>query len=209
MQKSSIYASQRLIPAITRSLLVMIFFIYEVYYLNPILKELDMFISVPKMKCHKTAGVTLAMKNLVGITPLDEYKREDQHTSRTALHGPADFDTRLPRVIVDLNRARPVNLSVIDGIMTVEAGEAPWQSTMSPIKAGLLVAGRDPVAVDAVSMALMGFDPGAESKTQPFVRFENYLKIANDIGLGTNRLEEIRIFGTPIDQVKISFKPVP
>jgi hypothetical protein len=65
------------------------------------------------------------------------------------------------------------------------------------------------VAVDAVSMALMGFDPGTESKTQPFVRFENYLKIANDIGLGTNRLEEIRIFGTPIDQVKISFKPVP
>ena len=67
----------------------------------------------------------------------------------------------MPRVVVDLNRVRPIHLALIDGIKTVEAGEGPWIKTMAPVAPGVLVAGKNPVATDAVAAAVMGFDPTA------------------------------------------------
>ncbi|MCL4504829.1 MAG: DUF362 domain-containing protein, partial [Chloroflexi bacterium] len=41
-------------------------FLYQNFNLNHILEEVDTFISVPKMKTHNTAGITLSMKNKFG-----------------------------------------------------------------------------------------------------------------------------------------------
>ncbi|HTX91298.1 MAG TPA: DUF362 domain-containing protein [Anaerolineales bacterium] len=49
-------------------------FNHETYTLNPLLGELDTFVSIGKMKPHSFAGVTLSMKNLMGITPLSVYR---------------------------------------------------------------------------------------------------------------------------------------
>ncbi len=184
------------------------FNIYEAFYLNPILKDIDVFISVAKMKVHYTAGVTLSMKNLFGIAPIRYYKRNAEDTNRSAFHDDLEIiDRRVPRVIVDLNMARPIDLAIIDGIMTCENGAGPWDPGLSPVRPGLLVASRDPLAADAVATALMGFDPNGAAGTTPYTHGDNHLALAYQAGLGTIDLAEIGIFGPPIEQVRFPFKP--
>jgi|WetSurMetagenome_2_1015567.scaffolds.fasta_scaffold1050564_1 uncharacterized protein (DUF362 family) len=57
--------------------------------------------SLVKIKCHSTTSVTLSFKNFLGIAP---------------------------SVIIDLNRARSVQLAIIDGIWTAEGGAGPWNA---------------------------------------------------------------------------------
>jgi len=184
-------------------------FIYEAFDFHHILEEVDVFISATKMKCHWYAGVTLSIKNLVGVVPMSHYQLDAKDTFRSALHGPADDVTkaRLPRVILDLFRARPIDLALIDGIKTVEGGEGPWIRCFNPVQPGVLVAGKEVLAADAVAAAVMGFDPTAAYPAAPFLRGENHLNLAYGLGLGTNRLGEIGVVGTAIDEVRQSFNP--
>jgi uncharacterized protein (DUF362 family) len=182
--------------------------IYEKFKFNPILEEIDAFISVSKLKCHNTAGVTHTMKNLFGLVPYRFYTMNPGDTYRSGFHGPQEqTPSRLPGVIVDLNHARPINLSLIDGIWTSEAGEGPWIPAMTPRKANVLLAGKNPVATDSVATAVMGFDPTADYPNDPFVHAYNHLNLAVKDGLGTNVISEIKVVGEKIDDVKIQFTP--
>jgi uncharacterized protein (DUF362 family) len=182
-------------------------FIYEDFLFNPILNEIDAFVSVSKMKCHNTAGVTHSMKNLFGLVPYRTYELRTGDRYRSAFHGPGnETRKRLPRVIMDLNRARPVNLSVIDGVMTTEAGEGPWIPAMGPVRAGVLMAGKNPVATDSIATLAMGFDPTADYPDEPFVHAENHIKIAAELGLGPNRLDQIQVVGEKLEDVTQLFK---
>jgi uncharacterized protein (DUF362 family) len=182
-------------------------FIYEDFVFNRILEEIDAFVSVAKMKCHFDCGVTHSMKNLIGLVPASHYRLSEDHWWRSALHGSGnEAKSRLPRVILDLNRARPIHLALIDGIKTAEGGEVP-RGTFNPVEPGVLIAGKNPVATDAVATATMGFDPTVEPPTPPFLRGDNYLNLAYELGLGTNRLEEIEVVGTSIDDVRYQFEP--
>jgi uncharacterized protein (DUF362 family) len=78
---------------------------------------------------------------------------------------------------------------------------------MAPVEPGVLVASADPVAADAVSTAVMGFDPTATRSETPFLRSDNHLNIAADLGLGTNRLDRIEVVGVPVDDVRTEFRP--
>jgi uncharacterized protein (DUF362 family) len=60
----------------------------------------------------------------------------------------------------------------------------------------LVIAGVDPVAVDAVGAAVMGI-PVEEVK---------HLQYAEEKGLGTCRLDQIEIVGEPLDKVKRRFR---
>jgi hypothetical protein len=81
-------------------------------------------------------------------------------------------------------RVRP-HLSVLDGFVAMHR-EGPRHGT--PIGLGVAVAGTDPVAVDAVGAATMGFDPMGIG----------YLKLAHDAGLGVADLSRIEIVGDPL-----------
>ena len=182
--------------------------IYEGFKFNPILNEIDAFVSVSKMKCHNVCGVTHTMKNLVGLVPYRFYKMNPGDQYRSEFHGTPDvMKNRLPNVVVDLNRARPVNLSIIDGILTAEAGEGPWITAMTPVQPGVLFAGKDPVATDSVATAAMGFDPASDYPDAPFVNGHNHLALAAQAGMGTNKLEEIKVIGPSINEIAVQFKP--
>jgi uncharacterized protein (DUF362 family) len=182
-------------------------FIYDSFTCNPILEEIDAFVSVSKMKCHYEAGVTHSMKNLVGIVPVSAYRLEESHWWRSGLHGSGDaVKKRIPKIIIDLNRARPIHLAVIDGIMAAEGGEVP-RGTFHPVTPGVLLAGKNSVATDAVATAVMGFDPQAEAPTPPFLRGDNHLNLAASMRLGTNLLEEINVIGETVEAVRFPFKP--
>ncbi len=106
----------------------------------------------------------------------------------------------------DLAGARPIHLAVIDGIHTVAGGEGPWVKHCRPVHAGLLVAGMNPVTTDAVSTALMGFDPLAARGTAPFEACDSTLQLAEEKGIGTRDLKRIEVLGTPISKARISFR---
>ena len=183
-------------------------FIYEGFTFNPILVEVDAFVSVAKMKCHYNCGVTHAMKNLIGLVPVTYYRLAEDHWWRSALHGHDDEEAkaRLPRIILDLCRARPINLALIDGVKTGEGGEVP-RGTFAPVAPGVLIAGKNPISTDAVATAVMGFDPTVEPPAAPFLRGDNYLNMARQLGMGTNYLNQIEVVGAVIADVLYPFNP--
>lgn len=182
--------------------------IYDVLYMNAALKEVDVFISFAKMKCHSTTGVTLSLKNLIGLPPISLYRRDEKQNHRSAFHESTEYDRRLPRVAIDLNLAMPIHLALIDGIKTVEGGAGVWDTGYNPVQPGLLIASKNPVASDAVATALMGFDPDAASGSNPFSYADNHLFLAREAGLGTNRLKEIGVLGAEVANVVFPFKTV-
>lgn len=182
--------------------------IYDVFYMNAALKEVDVFISFAKMKCHSTTGVTLSLKNLIGLPPISLYRRDENQNHRSAFHESTEYDRRLPRVAIDLNLAMPVHLALVDGIKTVEAGAGSWDQGYNPVQPGLIVASKNPVTTDAVSTALMGFDPDTSSGSHPFSYADNHLALARESGLGTNRLNEIGVVGVQIADAAFPFKTV-
>ena len=181
--------------------------IYDSFYLHPALAEQDILISIAKMKCHTTTGITLSMKNLIGLAPTSLYRNRESDNNRSAFHGSAKFDERLPRVIVDLNRACPIHLAIVDGILTAEAGAGPWDANMRQVAPGILLAGTDVLAVDMVGTTIMGFDPTSSSGSSPFIGGENHLALAAEAGLGCFDINKIRIMGPSINEVIFPFVP--
>jgi uncharacterized protein (DUF362 family) len=106
----------------------------------------DLLVSMAKMKTHHWVGATLSMKNLFGVVPSGIYG-----WPKNVLHW-AGIDES----IADLHAAFPHHFAIVDGIVGME-GNGPIQGT--PKHAGVLVAGRDPVAVDATCCRIMQIDP--------------------------------------------------
>lgn len=94
----------------------------------------------------------------------------------------------LNRNLVSLAGAVRPHLSVLDGFVAMHR-EGPRHGT--PIRLGLALAGTDPVAVDAVGAAAMGFDPMRVG----------YLRLAHEVGLGVADLDRIQIVGDPLAKV--------
>jgi len=91
----------------------------------------------------------------------------------------------------------PGQLSLIDAVMTAEGGEGPWiTGQFNQLKAGFLLAGKDPVATDAVARQRW-VRSHHRVPTSPFLHADNHLNIAHGLGLGTNVLSEINVVGRP------------
>jgi len=95
-------------------------------------------VSVPKLKPHRMAGVTLSLKNMMGVV-----------TPKGSMHN------HLSQKIVDLASITKPSLAVIDGIIAGEGHE----TSGNPVDMNLIIAGTDPVAADAVGAAVMGIAP--------------------------------------------------
>ncbi len=112
---------------------------------------LDSFlISVPVLKAHSLSEVTLAMKNMVGVAPPAHY-RQGGHWKKSAFHN------RMQESILDLNRYRAPDFSILDATVGMKEAHL-WGATCDP-KPGLLVAGFDPVAVDAFGADILKRNP--------------------------------------------------
>ena len=132
-------------------------------------------ISVPKLKPHRMTDVTLSIKNMMGVI-----------SPKGSMH------TRLNKNIVDLASVVKPSIAVVDGIVAGEGHE----TSGNPVEMNLVIAGTDPVAVDAVGAAVMSITP------------ENvkHLRLAEEKGLGTCDLEQIEIIGESIESVKKKFR---
>ncbi len=131
----------------------------EFYFPNTVLGA-DLIVSLAKMKTHHWAGATLSMKNFFGVVPGAVYG-----WPKNKLHYYG-----IPESIVALNRQfGRKSFAIVDGVVGME-GNGPIEGTPKPV--GVLVMGRDLVAVDATCCRVMGIDPEKVS----------YLRMAADIG---------------------------
>ena len=205
-------------------------YMFSALDLNQAYEDTDVMVSLAKLKNHITAGVTLSMKNLFGITPNslygDQAGSEDATAGRGPIHSPRGFEKiklpglkdgitsieptwRVPRTVVDICAARPIHLAIIDGITTMNGGEGPWCRDAAEIKfmsPGVLIAGLNPVSTDAVGTAVMGYtDPRALKGTKPFAFCDNHLLMAEQAGLGVAELAQIEVRGEAVEKVKCNF----
>lgn len=127
----------------------------------------DYFINLPKIKTCGHTLVTLSIKNLFGIL---------QRARKNRLH------RHLNEILPYLAKVVRHDLIVVDGITAME-GNGPVIGT--PKDSGVIVAGLNPLTVDAVCCGIMGFNP-CEVK---------HLARASEMGLGEIHLDGIDIFG--------------
>jgi uncharacterized protein (DUF362 family) len=204
--------------------------LFPAYDLNHSYRDCDVMVSLGKLKEHRTAGVTLSIKNCFGTTPCTIYgegapenepglvprggrqfihagSRQPSKSSPSEIDptSPREGGYRIPRCIADLVAARPVDLAVIDGIESMNNGE----NTGGPeqyVKPHVLIAGRNVVNTDAVGVAVMGFDPMADRGTPPFERADSTLRLAESLGVGTRDLKRIEVVGDKISDVVFDYR---
>ena len=177
----------------------------QIPYQNAVFEHIDCFVSAPKAKRHINAGITHAMKNLVGTLPLIE-KYSQGAGNRKAIHSHPGGDNDLCRVILDLNKANPIHLTVIDAVKTTVLGEGPWvqgRNQLSQVTFNRLIAAKnDVVAADAIATQTIGFDPTAKDYSTPFTwdsnKCINYLRLASSQGMGTYDPKNIEVINATI-----------
>jgi uncharacterized protein (DUF362 family) len=139
------------------------------YWLNDLYYEADVLISLPVLKNHFCTGMTGAVKNVgIGATPPTIYGLgpgypNPNERSQGINHGYA-FSQRRPlhNWIHDYYMCRPVDFVVLDGLQGIQNGplcEGSSHISEDQMNARLVMAGRDPIAVDAVASLLCGHDP--------------------------------------------------
>ncbi len=204
-------------------------YLFSYFQLNHSYQDTDVFISLAKLKQHLTAGVTLSMKNVFGSTPNALYGSqagsEDAVNWRGPLHGNGTADwaginppgaktstpsidpgARIPRIVADINAARPVHLAIIDGITSMSGGEGPWAPNPAPISPGIMIAGLNAVSTDAVGVVVMGYNnPRASRGTPPFVSCDNHLLLAEQNGIGIADLSQIEVRGLSIQEAQYPY----
>ncbi|OFV80364.1 MAG: hypothetical protein A2W26_12810, partial [Acidobacteria bacterium RBG_16_64_8] len=182
------------------------------YAMSTDVLEADVIINVPKLKVHPSMIMTGAIKNHVGSLTASTFGEDGW------VGGPRIAHKRYPgedayfaddifwRAILDANKIalfvdrtgalQPTQqreyLNVLDAILAAEQGHFD-SSSILVYKLGAILAGQDPVAVDAVASRLMGYD------------FRAIPQIAKTDAehahpIGTNDPERIAIVGDDIDE---------
>jgi uncharacterized protein (DUF362 family) len=158
------------------------------YWIAPEVLRADVVISVPKLKVHCSGGITVTMKNMLGLIPAWDGPYEKAQLKDCAHASDVDLaqgnrgkyldNDTIWRSMADLNRIllyadqagalQPSRqrryLTIVDGIVAAE--ESQYKPHPRPL--GTVIVGMDPVSCDAVSARVMGFDPRKlRSVTQP------------------------------------------
>lgn len=205
--------------------------LFEEFHVNRAYEDTDALVSLCKLKNHLTCGVTLALKNLFGMVPNSLYGDEAPNERATAGRGPLhnrrayrgtgrmpgertvelpdSAFLRVPRIVCDIAEARPIELSIIDGVTSMKGGEGPWAGAVQLTTPGVLVVGLNPVSTDAVGTALMGYpDPRAVKGSGPFRHCDNHLLLAEQRGVGVLDLARIEIRGLGLAEAITPYGPM-
>lgn len=138
-------------------------------------------VHLPTMKCHIYTTTTGAMKNAFG--GLLNTKR---HYAHSWIH----------ETLVDLLKIQKEIHSGIFAIMDgTTSGNGPGPRTLKPVRTDLILASADQVAIDAIAAKIMGFDP---------MKID-YIRLADEQGLGNGKLENIEIVGYDVSSLNYHF----
>jgi uncharacterized protein (DUF362 family) len=144
----------------------------------------DLLVSMPKIKTHHWAGMTLSLKNMFGLMPGVHYGWPKNFLHWRGIH----------ESIVDINSTVFPSFVIADGIVAME-GNGPIQG--KPKACGVLVMGDDPVAVDSSCARIAGLNP----------QKINYLQMAGQF-LGNLDESRIQQIGEPLSRVISPFEVI-
>ena len=157
----------------------------EQLYLPETLYNADLLVSMPKLKTHHWAGVTLSLKNMFGVIPGSVYG-----WPKNILHWQGIHNS-----ILDINSSLPIRqFAIVDGIIGME-GNGPLQGQAKA--SGVLIFGKDLVAVDATAARLMKIEP----------KKVKYLAEAGEF-LGNVNYERIEQIGENLEQLQKDFRVI-
>lgn len=129
--------------------------------------DADRFINVPVAKHHSASGLTIGMKNVMGVIG----------GNRAVLH------RNLPEALIDMNRVVRSHLTVVDATRVLVAN-GPQGGRVEDVQTlHTVIASSDVVAADTVAATLF-------SKTAKDLR---YLQLAQERGLGVADISRIRL----------------
>lgn len=153
-------------------------------FIPKVFMDADVVINVAKLKTHGSDTVSLSLKNSFGVPPGMIYGAG----SKDRLH-----DLGLFNSITDLNTIRKPDFSIIEGII---GGEGTGPLSNRPVKSGIMLAGRDPVALDTVALTFMGF------------KMEDvfHVKLCGKANIGISDLNSIKVVGAELNDIKMKFK---
>lgn len=148
-------------------------------YLSKLALEADLIVNLPKLKTHALTAFTGGVKNIYGCLP---------QGMRIKLHGDHISPDEFALMLTDVYAALKPQLTLMDGVMAMQ-GEGPANGSLYPL--GLVLAGTDGVAVDAVACRIIGLPP----------RRVDTLRHASDRGLGTADLDQIEVVGEKLEML--------
>ncbi len=138
------------------------FYLREVDF--PQVFEDSFFITLPKLKTNILTKMTCCLKNQFGCLRTINKARYHKH---------------IDDVIADLNKVFKPDFCIVDGIISMVGCRGPAFGI--PVRSELIVAGKDPVAVDTVCAKILGFNPLSIS----------YIRKARDLSVGSTSYEII------------------
>lgn len=170
------------------------------YWLNKIYYNADVVISVPVLKNHFCTGATGGIKNVgIGATPATIYANEP-YIIRMKIDHSYPPATNLHYFIHDYYFCRPVDFVFVDGLQGLENGPLSVNTTShiseDQKNMRLMLAGSDPLAVDAISALLVSQDPEL---------VPHLVTLHNDL-FGCNDARLIRVKGPKVGDEKKDFE---
>lgn len=172
----------------------------ESYTIPDIIRNCDKLIAVAVMKTHVMVKCTLTQKLYIGISPGEVYTKlnfsEDIYGAGMNHFGvphSMDGNDTTDHTVSDLVSYHPPDFGIIECFWGME-GMGPV--TGKSIKRNLVIAGKDPLAVDSVGAYTMGFNP---------MDLE-YSHWNHKKGFGIMDLNYIDVVGPPLDDVAYDFE---
>jgi len=162
----------------------------------------DRVISIPVLKTHQWAQLTLSMKCFLGTTPLAKYgAKPDGSQARIFLHVATGG---IEQVFLDIVKGVTPDLAIIDASIGIE-GDGPaigadgaggkTIDVKERLGGWLMLASRDPAAADATAARIIGHE----------VSQIRQLNMALEQGVGEVREEKIEIVGERLDSVRMDW----
>jgi len=107
-------------------------------------------ISVPVLKAHSLATMTGTLKNMMGFAPPKYYSGNFGVWKKAAFHG------NMHQAIIDLNRYRRADLSLMDSTIGLADHHLGGSRCNPPVNK--IIAGFNPLEVDRAAATLLGLD---------------------------------------------------
>ena len=142
-------------------------------------RDADVIISLPKFKTHVLTTFTGAIKNMFGVIP--GAKKPLLHVTPRGLPNFAEM-------LVDVMLLAKPALTIMDGVVGME-GDGP--SAGRPRTVGVVLAGRDGIAIDVIATQIAGISPASVPTLQR----------AAARGLWSGRPEDVPTLATPLSEV--------
>ena len=156
------------------------------YTIPKIIQQCDRLISIAPLKTDSVSGVSLSVKNYLGIAPGSKYGFPKDGLFK--LGSPDE-------VMIDLFSYHPADFALAGGCWGLE-GDGPDGPGASSVHHNVVIAGARAISVDAVAAAVMGFNPAGLP----------LLALGDRKGLGTSELDAIWTRGNDIDEARRNFR---